>query len=125
VKMRDFAVAWNVMWGISYIMVAILAPAVSNVPAFAYVFLGAVLLFCVLVQYIAADQLGRNLAALPLIFLGGLMVWGGVDSWTAATGYWNIPFANLELFHVSMAFADLISAVFLFYNAIALFKNDV
>ncbi len=113
------------MWATTYIMVALIAPTVSTTPAWIYAFLGAVMIFCVLVQYIATDNIGRFIAAIPLVLFGGLMTFGGVASWTAAGGYWNVPFANLELFHVSMAFANLISAVFLFYNAIALLKNDV
>lgn len=124
-KFRDLAVAWNVMWALTYVFVAVLAPTISTAPAFAYGALGAVLLFVVLVQYVATDALGRKLSAFALIPFALLMVYGGVDSFTAATGYWNVPFASLELFHVSMALADLLSAFFLFGNAIALIKNDL
>jgi len=123
-SLRDLAVAWNIMWALSYIFVAVVAPNISlDTPALFYVALGAVLLFCVLVQYLATDSLGRKLASLPLITFGVIMAYGGVVSWTGA-GLWNVPFANVEIFQVSMAFANLLSAVFLFYNAIALIKDD-
>ena len=53
-----------------------------------------------------------------LLFILGLVeVYGGIASW-CGLGIWNVPFPNIELFQVSMAFADLLSAVFLFYLAI-------
>jgi hypothetical protein len=45
------------------------------------------------------------------------MTFGGVASWTGLV-QWNVPFVNVELFQVSMAFADLLSAVFMFVIAI-------
>lgn len=123
-ELRDFAVAWNVMWALTYIIVAVIAPNISlDTPALFYIIFGAVLLFCVLVQYLATDALGRRLAALPLIFFGIIMTYTGVASWTGVL-LWNVPFANVEIFQVSMAFADLFSAVFLFYNAIVLVKDN-
>lgn len=124
-KFRDVAVAWNVMWALTYVFVAVLAPTISTMPAWTYALLGVLLLFFVLVQYLATNAVGRNLSAIGLIALSLLMAYGGVDSFTAATGFWNVPFANLELFHVSMALADLLSAFFLFGNAIALIKNEL
>jgi hypothetical protein len=122
--LKNFAVAWNVMWALSYIIVAVVAPNISlDTSAFFYAIFGVVLLFCVLVQYLANDTLGRKIVALMLIAFGVFMAYGGVASWTGAS-LWNVPFTNIEIFQVSMAFANLLSAVFLFYNAIALIKDS-
>ena len=45
------------------------------------------------------------------------MVYGGVTSWTGVAE-WNVPF-NPEMFQISMGFADLLSAVFMFILAIS------
>lgn len=62
------------------------------------------------------DRFRRVIIRMMFFVQGVLMVYGGVASWTGLA-VWNVPF-NLEMFQVSMAFADLLGAVFLFVLAI-------
>lgn len=121
--LRTLAVAWNVMWSLSYIVVSLIAPDISlDTPAFLYTMLGVVLFVVLILSYIATTLTSRIVVSAMLSILGVLMVYGGIASW-AGVGLWNIPFANIELFQVSMAFANLLSAVFIFYIVIDLIKE--
>lgn len=111
-----FAVAWTIMWGISYIMVALFVPAVSDTPALAYGVFGAVILLCCYL-YLSPNKFERDVARCLFFGLGVMEVFGGVASWTGLSR-WNVPFMTVEAFQVSMAFADLISAAFMFNLAI-------
>ena len=117
-NLKTLAISWTLMWALTYIMVAIIAPNIApDTPAIFYVFLGAFIIFTIGVRYLAYDKLGRCIVRCLFLGLGVLMVYGGIVSWTG-TALWNVPFADIALFQVSMAFADLISAVFLFVLAI-------
>jgi hypothetical protein len=121
--LKDFAEAWTIMWGLSYIMVALVAPKISGASdALSYAILGGFILFAILLSEIADDQFGYYIVGGILSFLGGAEVFGGVASWSGVA-QWNVPFPNKEIFQVSMAFADLLSAVFLILLAIDLFKK--
>jgi hypothetical protein len=111
--LKDLAEAWIIMWGVSYIAVALIAPSISDVSPVGYGVLGGFILFCVFMKHIAYDRLGYLVMAGAFFALGIAETYGGVVSWTGA-GLWNVPFPNKELFQVSMAFADMLSAVFLF-----------
>lgn len=50
--------------------------------------------------------------AILLVVLAMLSVYSGVASWTGKA-IWAVPFANKEIFQVSMAFLDLLGAVFM------------
>ena len=104
------------MWGISYIIVAIVAPWISDMPNIVYAFLGAWILLSLALSHFVHDKLLMIVQGMFFI-QGCLMVYGGVTSWTGLT-VWNIPEGNIELFQVSMAFADMLGAVFLFVLAI-------
>ena len=112
-NLKDLAEAWTIMWGLSYIIVALVAPSISEAPPIGYGLLGIVILWMVFLMYVAYDKLGYRILAGAFFALGVAMVYGGVVSWTGA-GLWNVSFPNKELFQVSMAFADLLSAVFMF-----------
>jgi len=112
-NLKDLAEAWTIMWGLSYIITSLVAPRISEVPQIGYGVLGAFILFMVLLIHLADDKLGYHILAGVFFALGVAMIYGGVVSWTGV-GLWNVPFPNKELFQVSMAFADLLSAVFLF-----------
>ena len=114
--LRKFAVAWVLMWGMSYIMVAMAAPWISEVPALVYGTLGGFILFALFLRWLAYDRMGYIIVRFLFYCLGVLMVAGGIMSWTGVT-IWNVPFENLEIFQVSMAFADLLGAVFMFVLA--------
>ena len=116
-NLKTLAIAWILMWGMSYIMVALVAPWIADTPPLVYGALGAFILFCLLLRHIAYDELGNNIVRIIFFCLGTLMVFGGITSWTGVA-LWNVPFPNVEIFQVSMAFADLLSAVFMFVLAI-------
>jgi len=54
-----------------------------------------------------------TIGRMALFILAVFEVWGGVVSWTGIV-LWQVPFPNKEFFQVSMAFADLLSATFMF-----------
>jgi len=113
-SLSKLAVAWLIMWGLSYIIVAIIAPNIAtDTPAVFYVWLGCLILFGLLLRYLAHDKIGYTIVKLCFFALGTLMVGGGVASWTCVAR-WNVPYMAPDLAQVSMAFADLISAVFMF-----------
>lgn len=120
--LKDLAEAWTIMWGVSYIMTALVAPSISEVPALGYGVLGFFILFMVFLAHIAYDKFGYNVLAGAFFALGIAMVYGGVVSWTGA-GLWNVPFPNKELFQISMAFADMLAGMFMFMLAIEMARK--
>ena len=121
-NLKDLAEAWTIMWGISYIITALVAPSISEAPAFAYGVLGAFILFTVFLMHLAYDKLGYHIMAGAFFALGITMTYGSVVSWTGA-GLWNVPFPNKDLFQISMAFADMLSAVYLFLLGIEMARK--
>lgn len=133
--LAKFAIAWLLMWAISYIAVAIVSPNIGEnntaLNICLYMFMGTAILTTTLfytftatpTAYFKMPEVKHKLlikhryACILLVFLAVLEIRGGVASWTGAT-IWNVPFPNKELFQVSMAFADLISAVFMLYLAL-------
>ena len=124
-SLERVAKAWLIAWGISYIATAAFAPGIggSSVEgAVVYSLLGAAILAAVACRTYTAHA--RALVPSPiwivgrwlLAILGLIEVIGCVASWTGLS-MWNVPFANKEMFQVSMAAADLISAVFMFLLA--------
>jgi len=118
--LEKLVVAWLIMWGLSYIFTALMAPWIAGMGfqgGLLYCVLGALILFALLCNYLAHDELGYTVVSILFIILGMVMVYSGVASWTGLV-IWNIPFSNIEIFQVSMAFANLLSAVFMFVMAI-------
>lgn len=112
-NMAKIALAWTTMWGISYILTALIAPTISlDTSPWFYGFLGAIILIGVFAKMLAHDAIGFAVIGAFFTNLACLMVYGGVASW-AGLSIWNVPFLNKELFQVSMAFADFISAAFM------------
>jgi drug/metabolite transporter (DMT)-like permease len=115
-ELRKFAVAWCLMWGLSYVVVAVVAPWISDVSNIVYTSLGVSILLSLVLSYRVHDRFGWIIIRMIFFAQGVLMVYGGVTSWTGLA-VWNVPF-NPEMFNVSMAFADLISATFFFVLAL-------
>lgn len=113
--LKNFAIAWTLMWGLSYIVVAMIAPDISDLPGIVYIVTGELIIMGVTMK--VCDIHARGFTNIFLGCLGGLMIYGGIASWTGVA-IWNVPFENLELFQVSMAFADLLSATFMFVLAL-------
>jgi len=123
------------MWTISYLAVAIVSPGIAGDSLTGYVLYATIgmLLFIALGLYIIEEpkveplpeglqrriyvHKYKNYGRAILFLLAVFEVFGGVASWTGAS-IWNVPFPNKELFQVSMAFADLLSAVFMLYLAV-------
>ncbi len=114
--LRKFAVAWCLMWGLSYLIVAVATPWISDVSNIIYASLGAWILLSLALLHLVHNRVGQIIIRVNFFAQGVLMVYGGVTSWTGLA-VWNVPF-NPEMFQVSMAFADLLAAVFLFVLAI-------
>ena len=114
--LRRLSVAWCLMWGLCYLVVAVTTPWISDVSNIVYASLGAWILLSLALLYLVHDRFGRAIIRMMFFAQGVLMVYGGVTSWTGLA-VWNVPF-NPEMFQVSMAFADLLAAVFLFVLAI-------
>ena len=117
-SLRKFAVAWLLMWAFAYIMTAFFAPYIGAgdvIVNFAIFYALGSWILCSLILYWV--ERFRFIGRIFLFILGLVEVFGGIASWCGLV-VWNVPFANKEIFQVSMAFADLISAVFMFYLAI-------
>jgi len=106
------------MWAFAYIVMALVAPQVGGGDTFInfVIYLGlGIWMIIALILYASSTVIvvGRVF----LFILGLIEVFGDITSW-CGIGVWNVPFPNKELFQVSMAFADLLSAVFMFYLAL-------
>ena len=115
-SLERFAVAWTIMWGMSYIVTALFAPEITGdttlVGTLLFSILGTLILITLILLHTKRERIGKFLFGV----LGCMMTFGGVASWTGLVR-WNVPFVVVDLFQVSMAFADLISAVFMFVLA--------
>ena len=114
--LRRLAVAWCLMWGLSYLVVAVTTPWISDVSNIVYASLGAWILLSLALLHLVHNRFGLVIIRLMFFAQGVLMVYGSVTSWTGLA-VWNVPF-DPEMFQISMAFADLLAAVFLFVLAI-------
>ena len=116
---KKFAVAWNFMWAFSYIVVAVIAPGVGGSPAWlnmaVFLVFGITLFVATILKGYTKDK--YRLGAYLLIILAAFSVYSGIASWTGVA-LWVVPFANKEIFQVSMAFADLLGAAFMLYLAL-------
>ena len=112
-------VSWILMWGGAYIATAVFAPQISGDPflgAIFYMILGLAIIASVLVYIFSKTILGPLL----LLVLAIVGIYGGVASWSGIA-IWNVPFANKELFQVSMAFGELATSVLMLY--LSLFRE--
>ena len=112
------------MWATTYIAVAFIAPTVGGIFNNIYMFLyGMLLTLCVAGQILVNSKhikVFRNFVSflsrankIGFIAFAIAEVIAGVMSWTGALR-WNLPFANTEVFQVSMAFMDIVASVWLF-----------
>jgi hypothetical protein len=117
-SLKKFAVSWTGMWALSYIVVALVAPQVSDVHPALYGLLGVGLLamsiLTVIQEFFTTNDDFNYFLGVAYLGVAVLMVYGGVTSWTGDF-MWNVPFEAKELFQVSMAFADFIAAAFMVY----------
>lgn len=113
------AAAWLLMWAFSYLAVAMMAPWIGgddqnlSIEIYALMYVWIVV---TLTAYAHEPKL-RTASRISLYIMGIVSTFAGIASWTGVA-VWNVPFANKELFQISMAFADLISAVFMFLLAL-------
>ena len=118
--LRKLIYAYLFMWGLAYLVVAFVDPEVSGfnvaVSALTYALVGTVLIVGLFFRWLE-KYLDFHVGRAILAVLGTIEVYAGVVSWTGLS-VWNVPFASKELFQVSMAFADLISATLMFYLVI-------
>ena len=124
--LTEFALCWLLMWAIAYIVTTIYAPSISGDPflgSVMYSALGSAIIVLVIIRAFKHDptELLSYCVRLLLFIMAILEIYGGITSWTGLA-VWNVPFANKELFQISMAFADLVSAVLMLY--LALFDHE-
>lgn len=116
-----FAIAWNIMWALSYLFVALIAPGVGGGSTFGniitYLLFGALMLATTLIIGFYPGEKNKLVARYVLAVLAVLSVFSGISSFTGVQ-LWVVPFANKEIFQVSMAFADLLGAAFMLYLAL-------
>jgi len=124
--LRKFALAWLLMWAFAYVAVAIIAPGISGEDSQGrtiylvsrgrtiYLAMGVAVIGTLALLERGTHKQTKMLAKILLLALAIIEVFSGIASWSGVA-VWNVPFANKELFQVSMAFADLISAAFMFY----------
>jgi sulfite exporter TauE/SafE len=109
------------MWALSYIVVALIAPGIGGSPAWqsavSFLAFGIALLAATMLKSYSESINKQTLGKYILMFLAGLSVYSGIASWTGVA-LWIVPFANKEIFQVSMAFADLLGAAFMLYLAL-------
>jgi len=105
------------MWAISYFAVATIAPGISGDPndVWLYAGFGGALLIGVILTQLSSVVL-NSIGKVVLFLLAVISIGSGIASW-AGVEIWNVPFLSKELFQVSMAFADLIAAAFMFVLA--------
>jgi hypothetical protein len=136
--MKKFVVSWLVMWALSYLCVAVVAPGVGGPPVWASAveFLGfgvALLAATVFVAWgefylkqtlvpntAAGSEAAKNLMVIGKITLGVLAVlsvYSGIASFTGVF-IWVVPYADKAVTQVSMAFLDLVGAAAMIYLAL-------
>jgi len=120
--LTEFALCWLLMWGIAYIVTAIYAPGIGGDPflgSMMYSALGGAIIVLVIIRAFKHDPTEfLSYWVRVLLFVVALIeIYGGIASWTGLA-VWNVPFTNKELFQISMAFADLVSAVLMLYLAL-------
>ncbi len=111
--LKKVAAVWLVMWGLSYIFYAALVPWLDLVPKILFAGFGIVIVGSAICSGLAGKKWQLSIINVVLALL---QIYGGVASWTGLH-IWNVPFANKEMFQISMACADLLAAVFLLYLA--------
>jgi hypothetical protein len=116
---RTLLLSWLLMWGLSYIACAILAPNIM--PGTSNSFYALVGIFIILCVTGHAFNKTRNITRVGFFIFAILETFSGVGSYTGAY-LWNVPFQDLAPFQVSMAFADLISAAMMFWLALTIFE---
>ena len=127
-KTKKLVVSWLLMWALSYLVVAVVAPGVGGSPVwlsvmeflvFGVALLAATLLtgFDALASRFKSGKSVKLVARVALVVLAVLSVYSGIATW-AGVFIWVVPFANKEVFQVSMAFADLIGAAAMLYLAL-------
>jgi hypothetical protein len=122
--LTKFSMAWLVMWAISYITVAFVSPQIQPAtPFWVFLLIGVTMLSAIMLSLFAKKRIAKLCIAFVLSIFGIGEVCCGVASWVGKI-LWNVPFANIELFQVSMAFLDVISAAFLFYYVMELMSDS-
>jgi hypothetical protein len=116
--LKTLIFSWNVMWALSYLIVAAVAPNIEGTTLqgqLIFVPYGLALLAATLLSTLTTGK-KQTAGRAALIILASLSVYSGVASWSGAAA-WNIPFADKAPFQVSMALLDLVGAASMLYLA--------
>ena len=116
-EIRTVALAWMLTIAVSYFSLAIFAPTIGGdtplIGTILYALLGLGFLIATILPYTPYKTVGRILQ----FVLGVILALGAVLSWTGV-GLWNVPFPSIEIFQVSMAILNILTAVFAFSLAL-------
>jgi len=128
--MEKIAVSWLLVWASSYLLTCVCAPGIAgdvNSGCVSFGLMGfAILGGLILFYYNRTEEIplpeGKyqmtkirpyiNTARCVFTILALVSVYGCVTSW-AGLVIWNVPYQGQAVVQVSMALADLISAVFM------------
>jgi len=113
--LENFAVSWLIAWGMSYIATAIFAPSIAGdfrVGILTYTLVGILIIATSTLKWFPNTNPFDRIRRFTLFVLASMSILSGVQSWTGVL-IWNVPFASKELFQITMAFMDFISAVFM------------
>lgn len=107
------------MVAFSYVATAVLVPQISgaDLAITLLTYIGVAIATGVAIIFYYVKSL-RGVAQITFYILAILMTFSGVASWSGLS-LWNVPFNNVEIFQVSMALFDMLTAVAMFTLAIA------
>ena len=114
---RTISEAWILMWASTYLFCAFLKPDLFEGVAPLHGALMMLTIGALLIAGLVLTRRRKPIGRLVLFIMGIFESMGGVASWTGIIG-WNVPFADKAAFNVSMAFADILAAVFLLHRAL-------
>ena len=119
--MKKFVVSWLLMWALSYLVVAVVAPGVGGPPVWLdiveYLGTGAALMAATLIIGYYPGESVKVIARAALVVLAVISVYSGIGSF-AGVFIWVVPYADKAVTQVSMAFLDLVGAAAMIYLAL-------
>lgn len=118
--MRKIVDAWILMWGLVYLVCAVIKPDIFEGWPSIYGFISMASIGTLMIVGLVFGNTTKG--KIILFAMGVLESIGGIASWCGAI-MWNVPFQDKAIFNVSMSFFDFIGAVALFTKSLEVFIN--
>jgi hypothetical protein len=118
-NLKNVANSWLIAWALAYLFTAIFAPGLSGdvlTGEILYGVIGIALLVSVALLHTKALIL-HKLGVIVLLIVAAFSVYGAIASWSGLF-VWNVPFANKEVFQVTMGLMDFLGAFFMLVRII-------